>query len=69
MSKGTEIMYPSIFSRFSVQFPSNNIFRKTLGLYIENITRMFPCFSWSIFSHVTCLNKLRASEYLIDCKL
>ena len=29
---------------------------------LRNITRIFPCFSWGIFSHATSLDQSRANE-------
>jgi len=52
--------YPSIFSpqMEAIVFIILQIFFATRGEY----SRIFPSFSWGIFSHVTRLDQSRASE-------
>jgi len=61
----TKDKYPSIFSRqmeaivfiiLQIFFAASEIFGKL------DITQIFISFSWDIFSHVTRLDQLRASE-------
>jgi len=62
----TKDKYPSIFSRqmeaivfiiLQIFFAASEIFGK-----LDNITQIFISFSWDIFSHMTRLDQLRASE-------
>jgi len=57
--------YPSIFARQmeAIVFIILQIFFAThTVLKIGEYSRIFPCFSWGIFGHVTCLDQSRESE-------
>jgi len=62
----TKDKYPSIFSRQmeAIVFIILQIFFAASGIFgkLDNITQIFISFSWGIFSHVTRLDQLRASE-------
>ena len=60
--------YPSIFSRQmkAIVFIILQIFFATRAvLKIGQYPRIFHCFSWGIFGHVTCLDQSHGSEILM----
>ena len=60
--------YPSIFSpqMEAIVFILQIFFATRVVLKIGEYSRIFPSFSWGIFSHVTRLDQSRASENMMD---